>query len=75
MKDNLQRGCALSVKEQKSCLEDSECSLCLPDNSSDSVACNNFDLPLVSKSGADQSKKFTSLSFAFLGLLLLKMLN
>ncbi|KAH8358300.1 hypothetical protein KR084_011830 [Drosophila pseudotakahashii] len=74
-KDNLQRGCALSVKEQKSCLEDSECSLCLPDNSSDSVACNNFDLELGSKSGAGQSQKFMSLSFAFFALLLLKMLN
>ncbi|XP_017077673.2 uncharacterized protein LOC108112356 [Drosophila eugracilis] len=72
-KDNLQRGCALSVKEQKSCLEDSECSLCLPDNSSDSVACNNFDLELGSKSGADQ--RLLSLGMAFLAFLLLKLLN
>ncbi|XP_016946652.1 uncharacterized protein LOC108022303 [Drosophila biarmipes] len=74
-KDSLQRGCALSVKEQKSCLEDSKCSLCLPDNSSDSEACNNFDLELDSKSGADRSQQFISLSFAFSALLLLKMLN
>uniref|UniRef100_A0A6P4DUS9 Uncharacterized protein LOC108037135 n=1 Tax=Drosophila rhopaloa TaxID=1041015 RepID=A0A6P4DUS9_DRORH len=74
-KDQLQRGCALSVKEQKSCLEDSECSLCLPDNSSDAVACNNFDLDLSDKSGAGQGQKFMSLGVAFFALLLLKFLN
>ncbi|XP_017044936.1 uncharacterized protein LOC108090666 [Drosophila ficusphila] len=74
-KDNLQRGCALSVKEQQSCLEDSQCSLCLPDNASDSVACNNFDLELSSKSGADQTQKFVSLGLAFIALLSLKLLN
>ncbi|XP_033154044.1 uncharacterized protein LOC117136978 [Drosophila mauritiana] len=74
-KDSLQRGCALSVKEQKACLEDSKCSLCLPENSSDSVACNNFDLELGPKSSADQSKKVMSFGLAFFALLSLKLLN
>ncbi|KAI8035949.1 uncharacterized protein LOC128256633 [Drosophila gunungcola] len=74
-KDQLQRGCALSVKEQQSCKEDSECSLCIPDNSSDSVACNNFDLDLSSKSGADQGQKLISLGLASIALLFLKVLN
>ncbi|XP_043644567.1 uncharacterized protein LOC122614142 [Drosophila teissieri] len=74
-KDSLQRGCALSVKEQKACLEDSECSLCQPDNASDSVACNNFDLQLGSKSAAEQSRKLMSFGLAFFALLSLKLLN
>ncbi|KAM8713500.1 hypothetical protein ACLKA7_013767 [Drosophila subpalustris] len=47
---NLERGCALSVREQQSCLSDSECSLCLPDSTGESGACNNYNLNF--KSGA-----------------------
>ncbi|KAH8400949.1 hypothetical protein KR009_001971 [Drosophila setifemur] len=72
--EHLQRGCALSVKEQKSCLEDKECSLCLPEDSSDSVACNNFDLT-VGKSSADQGQKVMGLGLAVFSWLLLRVLN
>ncbi|ALC40957.1 CG4377 [Drosophila busckii] len=49
---HLQRGCALSLREQKTCLEDLSCSLCLPENAYPGGACNNYQLEI--KSGAQQ---------------------
>ncbi|KAH8327093.1 hypothetical protein KR074_002706, partial [Drosophila pseudoananassae] len=73
--EHLQRGCSLSVKEQKSCLADKDCSLCSPDDSTDGVACNAFDLTLDSKSSANQGQQVMSLGLAVLGLLFLRFLN
>ncbi|XP_017018828.1 uncharacterized protein [Drosophila kikkawai] len=70
---SLQRGCALSVKEQKSCLDDDKCSLCLPEDSSDSNACNYFDLDTDSKNG--QGQFVSSLGLASMALILLKLLK
>ncbi|KAH8373730.1 hypothetical protein KR200_008765 [Drosophila serrata] len=69
----LQRGCALSVKEQKSCLDDENCSLCLPEDSSDSAACNNFDLDTSSKNG--QGHLVSSLGLASIALIVLKLVK
>ncbi|XP_023173514.1 uncharacterized protein LOC111601247 [Drosophila hydei] len=54
---NLQRGCALSVKEQMNCLQDNDCSLCLPENGHGSSACNNYALEF-SASGAKGQQVF-----------------
>ncbi|KAH8394671.1 hypothetical protein KR222_001450 [Zaprionus bogoriensis] len=48
--EHLQRGCSLSLSEQQSCLKSSDCSLCLPENSGDTGACNTYELNY--KSGA-----------------------
>lgn len=66
---NLQRGCALSVSEQQSCLKDAECSLCLPDTNG-SGACNTYDLSY--KSGAAQGQQFYGLLLTVLSLLALR---
>ncbi|XP_022232409.2 uncharacterized protein LOC111080873 [Drosophila obscura] len=72
--EHLQRGCALSLKEQKSCLESKDCSLCLPDNSGDSVACNTFNLSYA-RSSAAQGQKVIGLSLALFSLLALLLLK
>ncbi|TDG42715.1 hypothetical protein AWZ03_010853 [Drosophila navojoa] len=53
----LQRGCALSVKEQMSCLQANDCSLCLPENGHGSSACNNYVLEYKA-SGAQGQQVF-----------------
>ncbi|XP_001361681.4 uncharacterized protein [Drosophila pseudoobscura] len=72
--ENLQRGCATSLKEQKSCLESRDCSLCLPGNSLESVACNTFDLAYA-KSSAGLGQRVAGLSLALIGLLALLLFN
>ncbi|EDW74911.1 uncharacterized protein Dwil_GK15645 [Drosophila willistoni] len=67
--ENLQRGCALSVKEQKTCLDDTNCSLCSPGDTEG--ACNSFDLQVGGKSSG--AKHFLSLSLvALIALLVLQ---
>ncbi|KAH8290148.1 hypothetical protein KR054_000480, partial [Drosophila jambulina] len=70
---SLERGCSLLLSEQKSCLDDEKCSLCLPEDSSDSAACNNFDLDTDSKSG--QGHLVSSLGLAFIALIMLNLLK
>ncbi|KAH8283615.1 hypothetical protein KR018_009577, partial [Drosophila ironensis] len=72
---HLQRGCSLSVKEQKSCLDSKECSLCSPEDSSDGAACNNFDLTVKSTGGGQQGHQVMSFALAILSLLFLRLLN
>lgn len=69
---HLQRGCALSLSEQQSCLKDTECSLCLPENTHDSGACNTYELNY--KSGAVHGQQFYGLLLlSTLGLLTLRL--
>ncbi|KAH8370169.1 hypothetical protein KR093_002482 [Drosophila rubida] len=70
---NLQRGCALSVKQQQNCLGDSECSLCLPQNAGKSRACNDYNLN--SKSGAAQAHQLFVPLVGFVSLLALRALQ
>ncbi|EDW00883.1 uncharacterized protein LOC6559684 [Drosophila grimshawi] len=68
-----QRGCALNVKEQQSCLKDIECSLCLPENAHGSSACNNYQLEY--KSAASQAQQLLGLLLGMLGLLAVKIFD
>jgi len=70
---NLQRGCALSVKEQQSCLGDDDCSLCLPENAPYLGACNNYNLNF--KSGAAQGQQLFGPLLGFLTLVALRVLQ
>ncbi|EDW60926.1 uncharacterized protein [Drosophila virilis] len=63
---HLQRGCSLNVKEQQSCLKDSDCSLCLPEDAHGSTACNNYALDM--KSGAGRGQQLLGLLLAVLSL-------
>lgn len=67
----MQRGCALSVSEQQSCLKDTDCSLCLPENTSDSGACNTYELNY--KSGAALGQPVYGLLLTVLSLLALRL--
>ncbi|XP_062131170.1 uncharacterized protein LOC133842190 [Drosophila sulfurigaster albostrigata] len=71
---NLQRGCALSVKEQQTCLNDTACSLCLPENADASSACNNYNLE-YSKSGAAQGQQLFVPLIGVVSLLALRVLQ
>ncbi|KAH8300203.1 hypothetical protein KR044_011543 [Drosophila immigrans] len=70
---SIQRGCALSVKEQQSCLNDSSCSLCLPEIAEGKSACNNYNLDY--KSGATQVQQLFAPMLGVVSLLALRVLQ